>query len=228
MAPTATAPQTAILYTRVSTDDQATSGLGLTDQADKLNALATLKDWTGIELVDDGASAKTLKRPAMTEALRMLKAGEANALVAVKLDRLTRSVADLATLMARSEREGWALVILDLGIDTSTASGKLVANVMASVAQWEREVIGERTSAALQVKKAEGARLGRKVTTPDEIRQRIAELRDSGLSWANVARQAAAEGLNRPSSGKPYGRSGCQKVYASVMLDREAAAAQAA
>ena len=59
-------------------------------------------------------------------------------------------------------------------------------------------------------------------TTPDEIRERVAELRDSGLSWAKVAAALETEGMNRPSSGKPYGRSGCQKLYASVVLDREA------
>ncbi len=84
MSRNTTAPATplpAVLYSRVSTEDQAESGLGLTDQAEKLRAMATVKGWTSVELVDDGVSAKNLNRPAMAEALRMLGAGEAGALV---------------------------------------------------------------------------------------------------------------------------------------------------
>jgi len=86
----------------------------------------------------------------------------------------------------------------------------------------ERKLISERTKAALAERKAEGLRLGRPTTTPEEIRHGIAELRESGLSWAKVAEAAEANGWNRPSTGTPYGRSGCQKIYASVLLDREA------
>jgi DNA invertase Pin-like site-specific DNA recombinase len=99
----------------------------------------------------------------MTQALDILTKGEAHALVVTKLDRLTRSVSDLADLMERAQAEGWALVVIELGIDTTTSGGRLVANVMASVSQWEREAIGERTKAALAVKRAEGHRLGRPV-----------------------------------------------------------------
>ena len=114
--------KTAILYSRVSTDDQADSGLGLADQGEKLQALAKVNDWhSTVQLVDDGYSAKSLDRPAMTEALNMLATGQADALAAVKLDRLTRSVEDLAKLMSLSDKQGWRLVIHDLGVDTSTA-----------------------------------------------------------------------------------------------------------
>lgn len=193
---------TAILYSRVSTDDQAESGLGLADQSQKLQALATLKDWHPVELIDDGVSAKNLDRPAMEKALEMLASGQAHALVAVKLDRLTRSVADLAELMKRSEAEGWSLVILDLGIDTSTASGKLVANVMASVAQWEREVIGERTSAALRIIKGNGRHLGRPVALEDETRSRIAAERAEGKSLRAIAEGLTADGVPTARGGK--------------------------
>lgn len=221
--PALAANQTAILYSRVSTDDQAESGLGLSDQAEKLRAMATVKDWHSIELVDDGVSGKNLNRPAMTEALQMLNAGEAHALVVVKLDRLTRSVADLASLMARSNSEGWSLVILDLGIDTSTASGKLVANVMTSVAEWERDVIGERTSAALQMLKANGQRLGRPVELDVDTRTRIAVERAGGKSL-----RAIAEGLtvdNVPTArGGSWHASTVRRVLESVALDEEMAA----
>ena len=222
MAPPAlTEDQTALLYSRVSTEDQAESGLGLDDQAEKLQALATLKGWASVDLVDDGESAKTLNRPAMQQALQMLADGDAHALVTVKLDRLTRSVADLAALMAMSEAQGWSLVILDLGIDTSTASGKLVANVMASVAQWEREVIGERTSAALQILKSNGHRLGRPVETSDDARSRIVAERSEGRTMQAIADGLTADGVPTARGGKWY-PSTIRRVLGSVALDTEA------
>jgi Resolvase, N terminal domain len=67
-----------------------------------------------------------------------------------KLDRLSRSLLDFASLMEDARREGWALVILDLGIDTTTPSGEMIANVMATFAQFERRLIGQRTKDALR------------------------------------------------------------------------------
>lgn len=182
----------AILYSRVSTDDQVESGGGLADQRTRLEGMTAAKGWTAtVALVDDGFSAKTLDRPAMTEALRMLAAGEAGALVVTKLDRLTRSVRDIDQLMQDAQDQGWSLVVIDLGIDTTTASGRMVANLMATIAQWEREVIGERTSAALQAKKAQGQRLGRPVALPHSVRERIATERRLGSTY-----QAIADRLN--------------------------------
>lgn len=91
----------------------------------------------------------------------MLGNGQASVLVVSKLDRLSRSLLDFATLMDRAKREGWELVVLDLAIDTTVPSGQLVANVMAAFAEHERQLIGARTSAALQQLKAQGKRLVR-------------------------------------------------------------------
>ena len=194
---------TAILYSRVSTDDQAESGLGLADQKKRLEGMAAAKGWDNtVSLVDDGASAKNLNRPAMAEALEMLAAGEAFALVVTKLDRLTRSVEDLGGLMETANREGWALIILDLGVDTTTASGELVANVMASIAQWERKVIGERTSAALRILKGNGRHLGRPVETQADTRQRIAAERAEGKSLRAIAEGLTTDGIPTARGGK--------------------------
>ena len=99
---------------------------------------------------------------------------------------------DCAGLMEQARREGWNLVALDLGIDLSTPAGEFLANVMASAAQWERRIIGQRTREALDAKKASGARLGRPVTLPAKVRRRIARERQNGKTLA-----AIAEGLNR-------------------------------
>jgi len=81
-------------------------------------------------------------------------------IIVSKLDRLSRSVHDFAGLMQQAQRQGWGLVALDVGIDMTTPVGGLIANVMASVAEWERRVIGQRTAAALAARRAAGVRLG--------------------------------------------------------------------
>ena len=94
----------------------------------------------------------------------MLRTGEADALVVVKLDRFTRSVRDLGDLVSGPFVPGRAaLLSVSEQIDTRSAAGRLVLNVLASVSQWEREAIGERTSAAMQHKRAAGEYTGGRV-----------------------------------------------------------------
>ena len=140
----------AVAYVRVSTEKQADAGQSLDAQRAKVTAYAGLYDLELVEvIVDAGASAKTLDRPGLTRALAMLKSGEADALVVVKLDRLTRSVRDLGELVDRYFANGKAaLLSVSEQIDTRSAGGRLVLNVLASVSQWEREAIGERTADA--------------------------------------------------------------------------------
>jgi DNA invertase Pin-like site-specific DNA recombinase len=113
-------------------------------------------------VVDAGESAKTLDRPGLQRALGTLKRGEADALLVVKLDRLTRSVVDLGSLVERYFAPGKA-ALLSVGeqIDTRSAAGRLVLNVLASVSQWEREAIAERTATAMQHKARQGEYAGR-------------------------------------------------------------------
>jgi hypothetical protein len=132
----------------VSTDKQADHGVSLEAQRAKLAAYAALYDLELVEvIVDAGASAKTLERPGLQRALAMLRKGKAAALLVAKLDRLTRSVEDLGELIRIVFAPGKAdLLSVGEQIDTRTAAGRLVLNVLGSVAQWERETIGERTS----------------------------------------------------------------------------------
>ena len=150
-----------VAYCRVSTEEQASSGVSLAAQENKLRAYCLAMD---LELVavesDAGVSAKTLDRPALARTLAALDSGAADALVVVKLDRLTRSVRDLADLLEQYFSADHGLISLGESVDTRTAAGRLVLNVMTSVAQWEREAIGERTSSALQHMKAQGKRVG--------------------------------------------------------------------
>ena len=151
----------AIGYIRVSTDEQAREGISLAAQEAKIRAYCDLYDLDLVRVVvDAGVSAKTLHRPGLGEALAALDGGEAEALVIAKLDRLTRSVADWGTLIDRYFAKRCALLSVADQIDTRTAAGRLVLNVLVSVAQWEREAIGERTVAALAHKKTLGEHVG--------------------------------------------------------------------
>lgn len=150
-------------YVRVSTEDQATDGVSLEAQKAKLQAYASLYDLELVEIiVDAGESAKSLNRPGIQRCLAMLKKGTAEALLVAKLDRLTRSVRDLGELVESYFAPGnSALMSVSENIDTRSAAGRLVLNVLTSVAQWEREAIGERTADALRHKKANGERVGK-------------------------------------------------------------------
>jgi DNA invertase Pin-like site-specific DNA recombinase len=147
----------AIGYLRVSTDGQAESGAGMAAQRATIVTECQHRGLPLLEMAEDaGLSAKTLDRPALAGALARLEAGEAAVLVVAKLDRLARSVADFANLVRLAERQGWAVLACDLGVDMTTPTGGLLANVTASVAEWERKIIGTRTREALAARKAAG------------------------------------------------------------------------
>lgn len=157
---TATATRV-VCYVRVSLEKMAEHGVSLEAQRAKLEQYAALYDLQIVDMVVDAQTAKNLDRPGLTRALDMLRTGKADALLVVKLDRLTRSVRDLGTLIETHFASGKAaLMSVSENIDTRSAGGRLVLNVLASVSQWEREAIGERTSAAMQHMRAEGQYTG--------------------------------------------------------------------
>lgn len=148
-------------YVRVSSADQANSGFSLDAQRAKLAAYALAMDLTLVNLhVDAGVSAKNMKRAGLQAALRDLDEGRASGLLIVKLDRLTRSVRDLATLLERYFEKRFALLSVGDSLDTRSASGRLVLNLLTSVAEWERQATSERTSQVLQHLRRQGVRLG--------------------------------------------------------------------
>lgn len=185
-------------YLRVSTEEQASSGLGLEAQRDTIQRYADAHGWDVTWYVDEGLSAKSLDRPQLQAALARLhvlqKRRDVDGLLVAKLDRLSRSVHDFSGILKLAAARKWAVVAIDLGVDTSTPTGKLVANVMMSVAEWEREVIGERTSAAMQAAKRQGRHMGRVSVLPQATGQRLLALRAS-LTIAGTAAQLNAEGL---------------------------------
>ena len=214
----------AIGYVRVSTAGQADSGLGLDDQRRKVRALAELHDYALVEIIEDaGESAATLDRPGWKRIETAVKGRKIKAVLIAKLDRATRSVADCAALMERFGRKDVALLSAAESLDTGGACGRMIVNMMAVVSQWEREVIGERTSAALQELKRQGRATGPTERAPygftyvDGMRvahaveqatlARIAALRIEGLSFAKVAEALNGSGV-RTRTGGLWSRSG--------------------
>lgn len=207
----------AIGYIRVSTEEQAESGLSLTHQRAKVEAYCLATDLELVEVVEDaGQSAKSMNRPGILRALEAVKTGKVDALVILKLDRLTRSVKDLGTLVEIFDKTGAALVSVQDSINTQTAAGRLVLNVLGAVAQWEREAIAERTSAALQVKKSQGFMLGKipygftlaedkKTLIPNEQEQGVLDviwrLRSDGLSFRKIGAELTKRGIPTKKGG---------------------------
>ncbi len=148
----------AIGYVRASTDKQH---ITLEAQESKIRQMAALKEYELSEVIIDGdASAKSLERPGMERLLWMIDNGEVSFVIIAKLDRLTRSVKDLAELLSRMSRSGVSLISVEESLDTGSAAGRLVLNIMCSISQWEREIIGERTSVALRHLKSQGFAAG--------------------------------------------------------------------
>lgn len=190
-------------YIRCSTSEQADSGAGLQAQRHALQQAATQRGYELTIIEDAGASGKTLTRPGLTEALTRIESGLADGIMVAKLDRLSRSVIDFGNLVARAERNGWNIIALDFGIDLSTPSGKLIANVLMSVAQWEREAIGQRTRDALAVRKAQGVTLGRPPVLSDEVRERVRLMRvEERLSFARIAERLTEERVPTAHGGQ--------------------------
>lgn len=223
-----------IAYTRVSTDEQST------DQ--QLDAIRGECQAHGHELVDvvtdHGASGKDLDRPGIQDALTRLRGREADGLIVAKLDRLTRSVRDLGDLLeshfARTRGRSIALVSVAERIDTEHASGRFMLNVLMSVAQWERETIGERTRDALAAKRRRGERIGEipfgwrlapdgiheeEDPTEQAVVQAAVAYRRAGLTY-----QAIVERLRRDGcvarTGNPLGRTQVRRILVRAGVKR--------
>ncbi|WP_028061179.1 recombinase family protein [Candidatus Solirubrobacter pratensis] len=199
-----------LAYLRVSTEEQRSSGAGLEAQRATIAAECGRRGWSVVRVVEDaGFSAKDLKRPGVQAALDALKRKEADALVVSKLDRLSRSMLDFTGVMATAQKQNWALVALDCAVDTTTPAGEAMAHVLATFAQFERRLIGQRTRDALAVKKAQGVRLGRPRQLADEVVARIVMQREQGSTL-----KAIADSLN--DDGVPTAQGGAQWYPSSV------------
>jgi len=210
-------------YVRVSTDEQARSGAGLVAQRDAIEEACRVRGYILLEVVEEhnGVSAKSLERPGILRALAELDAGRADALMVAKLDRLSRSLRDFVTTMERARKKGWAIIALDTPVDTTTAMGEGMANMVATFAQIERRLIGERTKAALAVKKAQGVRLGRPRSLPDDVVARIVADRAAGLTLRAIADRLNTEGVPTALGAASWWPNTVRGILLSVDRERE-------
>ncbi len=186
----------AVGYVRVSTEDQARDGVSMGAQQAKLEAYCLVKDWALVQVIrDEGYSAKHLKRPGLEELIALVTSRRVEAVIVYKLDRLTRSVSDLDKLVRLLDRHNVALVSLQESLDATTATGRLMMNLLASVSQWERKVIGERTRDALQHLKAQGQRYCRTVYDNPEGIALMHQLRTAGYSYEAIAQYLNQAGV---------------------------------
>ena len=191
----------AIGYIRVSTAEQADTGASMDAQRAALTIEAARRGWD-LEIVPEpGLSAKNMKRPALTAALHRLDDGDADVLLATALDRVSRSVYDVAGLMRRSVDEDWLLVTLRDNIDTGTAMGRAFVQIAAVFAELERGLISERVKAGMAQKTEDGARFGRPRELPDELRDWIAAQFKAGVTASQIARDLNAAGVPTAHGG---------------------------
>jgi DNA invertase Pin-like site-specific DNA recombinase len=197
----------ALGYVRVSTVGQAV-GLSFEAQERAISSEVARRGWGLIDVVTETRSGKSVSgRPRLQEALALLSAGEADALVVARLDRLARSLIDLLTLMQRAEREGWQLVCLSPTVDMTDPFGQCMAQVAGAFAELERKLIGLRQRESVAARKAAGTYRPPAKRISDEAEQRIAHLVEEGMSFRGIARQLTLEGFAAPGGATWHPRS---------------------
>jgi DNA invertase Pin-like site-specific DNA recombinase len=144
-------------------------------------------------------------------------------LAVAKLDRLSRSVLDFASLLRRADDGAWSLVVLDLGVDTTTPNGRLVVQILMAIAEWERKMIGVRTREGMaQSRKRIGRKPGSKpvgggkpAAIPQNVRAVISDSRAEGKTPREIAERLNAYGLPSPR-GKRWHRESVRRVLARL------------
>jgi DNA invertase Pin-like site-specific DNA recombinase len=209
-------PKRVLAYVRVSTDEQRGSGAGLAAQRAAILTECERRGWRLVDVIEDaGYSAKDLKRPGVQLALDVLAQGQADALVVAKLDRLSRSMLDFASIMATAQKQRWGLVALDCAVDTTTPAGEAMAHILATFAQFERRLISQRTRDALAVKKAQGVRLGRPRQLPKQVVTRIRKEHEAGRTLTAIAGGLNDDAVPTAQGGRRWYPSTIQAVLRS-------------
>jgi len=201
-------------YVRVSTTEQAAGGLGLDAQRHAIRTACEQRGWILRAVYEDaGVSSTAAHRPGLESALAACRSHEDALLIVAKLDRLSRSMLEFATLVERMKHEPWRLVALDLGVDTTTPNGEFVANVMSSFAQFERQMISVHTREALAAARERGVRVGRRTTLPEATRSLILQLHESdGWTATAIAKHLEESRVPAPQGGARWHTSTVTRV----------------
>ncbi len=178
----------AALYARVSTSN----GQNPEVQMAELREFAKKRDWAVVgEFVDIGVSGSNDSRPQLDKMLRLARARKLDVIACWKLDRFGRSLRHLVNALHELQELGIAFVSLRDNLDMSTSSGRLLFHVIASMAEFERDLIRERVRAGLAHARSKGVRLGRRAVDRKRDRDatKIARLRANGLSYAQIGQR---------------------------------------
>ena len=232
-----------VIYTRVSTDEQAQQGVSLEVQRQACAALLTARSAGGFEVIEDGGySGGTLDRPGMERLLERIDAGACAGVCIFAIDRLTRSLRDLLDLVEKLEQRGVSLLAVREQIDTSGVMGRFVLSLLGAVAQLEREMIGQRVRAAMAHRKAQGSwvggcvPVGLRISKEDNIRRLTPDpstgpilteawkILASGRTLADAVDYLNGKGL-RTTRGETWSRTGLHAViqkelYVGHLIDR--------
>lgn len=220
--------QTAVVYVRVSTDDQATEGVSLEAQQAKLAAWCLANDYELLAVHTDAgfSGGRADNRPGLQAAIEQASKTK-SALVVYSLSRLARSTKDTIAIGEKLDKAGADLVSLSEKIDTTSAAGKMIFRMLAVMAEFEKDQISERTKMALAHKKAKGERTGgvpygydlatdgiTLMPNADE-QQAIAEmqeLRTRGLSYRRIAAELERCGRKTKSGSARWDNTAIQKI----------------
>ena len=183
----------AAIYARVSTDEQTVA-----TQVGELTKYAELKGWTDLKIyVDEGISGTKISRPQFDKMLQAAEAGEIDVVMVWRFDRASRSTRHLLSLLDDLQKWGVDFISIKEQIDTSTAAGKLMFTMISAFAQFERDVISDRTKAAMSRLKSQGKHIGR----------------SRAIDYAEVIR-LNEDGLTAPEIAQRLGisKSHCRKI----------------
>ncbi len=240
-----------VAYVRVSTSEQAASGLSLSAQRSRIAAFCRARDFELASVEEDAGesgSVPPVQRPGLQRALRLLETRKASGLIVLRLDRLSRSAMHTLGLAELFTRRGWQLISVHENLETNTPAGRLFIAVLAGMNQHEREVIADRTKAALARLAKEGRPrsrmlpfgfrlrgLPRALTVPrgtdrklvahhgeQALLQRILRFRAAGLGPRRIAARLNKAGDCNPRTGCEWSPSLIQRLIATADRRQEA------
>jgi DNA invertase Pin-like site-specific DNA recombinase len=226
-------PPKLIGYSRVSTEEQSSNGVSLDAQADRIAAYCKAQGFELVRVeVDAGVSGSVRpdRRPALARALASVRDGEAEGVVALKLDRLSRNTKDVLNLAEEFDNRGWRLISVSESLDTGSAIGEFTLTILAALSQMERKQIAERTRMGLAQVAREGRARSRmlpfgyrssenpeSITTVRGDRSKLVpyppeqtvlaemlKLRDLGYGPRKIARTLNDASILHPRSNRPW------------------------
>jgi DNA invertase Pin-like site-specific DNA recombinase len=211
---TASDSQALAAYVRVSTAGQAASGIGMDAQLHAITAAGEQRGFTIASWYEDaGRSGSSMRnRAGLQAAIAAVKAGQAGGIVVAKIDRLGRSSADVLGLVERAQREGWRLLALDIGLDTSTPAGELVAAALAMAARFEYRRISERQLEKHEQLRRDGRRRGRETAGAELADRLVARHERDGVAFAKIAAELNSDGTATVRGGSRWHASTVRSV----------------